>query len=41
LASEEDLADFFVAHGVDKAAFHDAYNSFIVDTRGLVAFLRN
>jgi thiol:disulfide interchange protein DsbA len=33
LASEEDLADFFVAHGVDKAAFHDAYNSFIVDTK--------
>lgn len=33
LTSEEDLADFFVAHGVDKAAFHDAYNSFIVDTK--------
>lgn len=33
LTSEEDLAEFFVAHGVDKAAFHDAYNSFIVDTK--------
>ncbi|GAW86052.1 thiol:disulfide interchange protein DsbA [Bathymodiolus platifrons methanotrophic gill symbiont] len=33
LTSEEDLAVFFVAHGVDKAAFHDAYNSFIVDTK--------
>lgn len=33
LTSEDDLADFFVAHGVDKAAFHDAYNSFIVDTK--------
>ena len=33
LSSEEDLAEFFVAHGVDKAAFHDAYNSFIVDTK--------
>ncbi|MBE0469671.1 MAG: thiol:disulfide interchange protein DsbA/DsbL [Methyloprofundus sp.] len=33
LASENDLANFFVAHGVDKAAFHDAYNSFIVDTK--------
>jgi len=33
LASEDDLADFFVAHGVQKADFHDAYNSFIVDTK--------
>lgn len=33
LTSEDDLAKFFVAHGVDKAAFHDAYNSFIVDTK--------
>ncbi|NOQ64184.1 MAG: thioredoxin domain-containing protein [Methyloprofundus sp.] len=33
LTSEADLAVFFVAHGVDKAAFHQAYNSFIVDTK--------
>lgn len=33
LTSEADLADFFVAHGVEKAAFHDAYNSFIVDSK--------
>ena len=33
LTSEADLAKFFVAHGVDETAFHDAYNSFIVDTK--------
>jgi len=33
LTSEDDLAKFFVAHGVDEATFHDAYNSFIVDTK--------
>lgn len=33
LTSEEDLAEFFVAHGVDKSAFHNAYNSFAVDTK--------
>ncbi|GFO71456.1 thiol:disulfide interchange protein DsbA [Bathymodiolus japonicus methanotrophic gill symbiont] len=33
LTSEDDLAKFFVAHGVDETAFHDAYNSFIVDTK--------
>ncbi len=33
LASEADLAKFFVAHGVEEAAFHDAFNSFIVDTK--------
>ncbi|OQK15267.1 disulfide bond formation protein DsbA [Methyloprofundus sedimenti] len=33
LTSEDELARFFVAHGVDEAAFHDAYNSFIVDTK--------
>lgn len=33
LTSEDDLAKFFVAHGIDEAAFHDAYNSFIVDTK--------
>lgn len=33
LASEEDLAKFFVAHGVEEADFHEAFNSFIVDTK--------
>ncbi len=33
LANEADLAKFFVTQGVDEAAFHDAYNSFIVDTK--------
>ncbi len=33
LTSEADLAKFFVAHGVGEADFHDAYNSFIVDTK--------
>ncbi len=33
LTSKEQLAKFFVAHGVDEAAFHEAYNSFLVDTK--------
>ncbi len=33
LQSEEDLEKFFVAHGVEKAAFHTAYNSFLVDAK--------
>ena len=33
LTSEDDLADFFAAHGVDKQAFHEAYNSFLVDAK--------
>ncbi len=33
LDTEEQMADFFVEHGVEKSAFHDAYNSFIVATR--------
>jgi protein dithiol oxidoreductase (disulfide-forming) len=33
LESEDDLADFFAEHGVDKNDFHKAYKSFSVDTR--------
>ncbi len=33
LTSEDDLADFFAAHGVDKQDFHEAYNSFLVDAK--------
>ena len=33
LESENELADFFAAHGVDKDQFHEAYNSFLVDTK--------
>jgi thiol:disulfide interchange protein DsbA len=33
LDTEEELAKFFVAHGVKEAAFHDAYKSFGVDTK--------
>lgn len=33
LETEEELAKFFVAHGVTEAAFHDAYKSFGVDTK--------
>ena len=33
LTSEDELADFFAAHGVDKQAFHEAYNSFLVDAK--------
>lgn len=33
LETEEDLAKFFVAHGVKEAAFHDAYKSFGVDAK--------
>jgi len=33
LDSEEELAKFFVAHGVDEKQFHEAYNSFLVDTK--------
>ncbi len=33
LTDPEDVAEFFVAHGVDNATFYDAYNSFIVDTK--------
>jgi thiol:disulfide interchange protein DsbA len=33
LQTEEDLAKFFVAHGVKEADFHEAYNSFPVDAK--------
>lgn len=33
LETEEQLAAFFTAHGVKEADFHEAYNSFLVDTK--------
>lgn len=33
LTNEDDLAKFFIAHGVDETAFHNTYNSFLVDTK--------
>lgn len=33
LQTEAELEAFFVAHGVEKAAFHTAYNSFLVDAK--------
>lgn len=33
LQTEEQLAKFFVAHGVKEADFHEAYNSFPVDAK--------
>jgi thiol:disulfide interchange protein DsbA len=33
LESEDQLAVFFTAHGVKEADFHEAYNSFLVDTK--------
>jgi len=33
LDTEEALAKFFAAHGVDEAQFHEAYNSFVVDAK--------
>jgi thiol:disulfide interchange protein DsbA len=33
LETEEQLAKFFVAHGVKETEFHDAYNSFVVDSK--------
>ncbi len=33
LTSEDELAKFFVAHGVDKSDFHAVYNSFLVDAK--------
>ncbi len=33
LTSEDELAKFFVAHGVDEAKFREAYNSFLVDSK--------
>lgn len=33
LTSEDQLAEFFAAHGVDEKDFRAAYNSFLVDTK--------
>jgi len=33
LENEEQLGAFFTAHGVKEADFHEAYNSFLVDTK--------
>jgi protein dithiol oxidoreductase (disulfide-forming) len=33
LESEEELSEFFAAHGVDKAQFKEAFNSFAVDAK--------
>jgi len=33
LDTEEALAKFFAAHGVDETQFHEAYNSFVVDAK--------
>jgi thiol:disulfide interchange protein DsbA len=33
LETEEELAKFFADHGVDQAKFHEAYKSFVVDTK--------
>lgn len=37
LVSEDDLAKFFVAHGISEDAFHKAYKSFAVDSKMRVA----
>ncbi|WP_340123437.1 thiol:disulfide interchange protein DsbA/DsbL [Methylobacter svalbardensis] len=33
LETEDQLAKFFVAHGVNENEFHDTYNSFLVDAK--------
>ncbi|MDP2097520.1 MAG: thiol:disulfide interchange protein DsbA/DsbL [Methylobacter sp.] len=33
LETEDELAAFFVAHGVNKTEFHDTYNSFLIDAK--------
>jgi thiol:disulfide interchange protein DsbA len=33
LETEEQLAKFFKAHGVDETQFHETYNSFLVDSK--------
>jgi thiol:disulfide interchange protein DsbA len=33
LETEDQLAKFFVAHGVDEKQFHESYNSFLVDSK--------
>jgi thiol:disulfide interchange protein DsbA len=33
LETEDQLAKFFVAHGVNETEFHNTYNSFLVDAK--------
>lgn len=33
LVTEDEVAEFFVAHGVDEAEFRETYNSFLVDSK--------
>jgi len=33
LETEDQLAKFFVAHGVNETEFHNAFNSFLVDAK--------
>ncbi len=33
LETEDQLAKFFAAHGINETEFHEAYNSFLVDTK--------
>jgi protein dithiol oxidoreductase (disulfide-forming) len=33
LETEEELAKFFAAHGVNESQFHEAFNSFVVDAK--------
>ena len=33
LTSEDQLAEFFVAHGVDETEFRNTFNSFLIDTK--------
>ena len=33
LTSEDDLAQFFVAHGVDETKFRNTFNSFLIDAK--------
>ena len=33
LTSEDQLAEFFVAHGVDETRFRDTFNSFLIDAK--------
>jgi protein dithiol oxidoreductase (disulfide-forming) len=37
LLTEDEQAQFFVAHGIDEAAFHQAYKSFAVDSKMRIA----
>jgi thiol:disulfide interchange protein DsbA len=33
LTSEDQLAEFFIAHGVDETEFRNTFNSFLIDTK--------